>query len=84
MILNAIINALAFIPNLIFSLLPTINIAIPENLISGITGILSTLSFIFPIDRLMPILAISIAISGYQILWNIISSIKGMLPKILG
>ncbi len=80
MITEAILNVLAFIPNLLVDGMQALNLAIPDNIFNGLNSIFGCLGFIFPISGLLVILGISFAIKNFQIIWAIILRIKSFIP----
>lgn len=81
MITEAILNILAFIPNLLLDGMGAITLSIPSNIFDGLNSIFSCLGFIFPISGLLVILGISFTIKNFQIIWSIILRIKSFIPR---
>lgn len=80
MITEAILNVLAFIPNLLLDNMQGISLAIPDNIFNGLNNIFNCLGFIFPISGLLVILGISFTIKNFQIIWSIILRVKSFIP----
>ena len=80
MILEAIFSLLLFIPKLIFSLIPTISIEIPENVFAGVSGVIGVVAYLFPIGALLPILVLSLTLDSARIIMAIIVRIKSFIP----
>lgn len=64
----------------LISLLPDISFSIPENIFEGLRDILGVLGFIFPIKGLLIILATSISINSFHIIWALILRLKSFIP----
>ena len=80
MLLEAVISLLLFIPNMILSMIPTIEINLPENIFSGVSGILGTVGYLFPVTALLPIIVVSIALDVARVVVAIIIRIKSFIP----
>ena len=80
MLVEAIFTLLLFIPNLLFSMLPTISLEIPGNIMSGVSGIFGAINYIFPVAALLPILIMSLALDGFRIIVAIVVRIKSFIP----
>lgn len=80
MITEAILNILAFVPNLLLDGMQGLSITLPDNIFNGLNSIFGCLGFIFPISGLLVILGISFAIKNFQIIWAIILRIKSFIP----
>lgn len=81
MITEAILNVLAFIPNLLLNNMSGITLSIPSNIFDGLNSIFNCLGFLFPISGLLIILGISFTIKNFQIIWAIILRIKSFIPS---
>ena len=51
MITEAILNVLAFIPNLLLDGMQGLSLSLPDNIFNGLNSIFGCLGFIFPIGR---------------------------------
>lgn len=80
MITEAILNILAFVPNLLLDGMQGLSITLPDNIFNGLNSIFGCLGFIFPISGLLVILGITFAIKNFQIIWAIILRIKSFIP----
>ena len=80
MLLEAIVGILLFIPNLLFSMLPTIEFTIPDNILSGVSDIFAMVGYFFPIAALLPILVMSLALDMFRIVVAIVVRIKSFIP----
>ena len=80
MLLETIIELLIWLPELIISLIPDLEIEIPENLLSGISNIVDITGYLFPISALLPIIFLFIGIDVAQIVVAIILRIKSFIP----
>ena len=80
MITEAILNVLAFIPNLLLDGMQGLSLSLPDNIFNGLNSIFGCLGYIFPISGLLIILGISFAIKNFQIIWAIILRIKSFIP----
>lgn len=81
MITEAILNVIAFIPNLLLDSMSGISLSIPDNIFDGLNNIFNCLGFLFPISGLLIILGISFTIKNFQIIWAIILRIKSFIPS---
>jgi hypothetical protein len=80
MILELIFGLLLFIPNLLLSLLPTISLELPANIVAGITPVFGAIAFFFPIAALLPIIIMSVALDSFKIIVAIVIRIKSFIP----
>ena len=64
----------------ILNILPDFSLSIPDNILDGLSSIFSCLGFIFPIKGLLPILAFSLSIKFFHIIWALILRIKSFIP----
>jgi len=80
MITDFIFSVLTAPLHLLLNLLPAVSIAIPNNVFTGFNSILGMLGFIFPVAGLLPILAISLSIKGFHIIWALIIRVKSFIP----
>lgn len=80
MITEAILNVLAFIPNLLLDGMQGLSLSLPDNIFNGLNSIFGCLGYIFPIGGLLVILGISFTIKNFQIIWAIILRIKSFIP----
>ena len=51
MITEAILNVLAFIPNLLLDGMQGLSLSLPDNIFNGLNSIFGCLGYIFPISR---------------------------------
>lgn len=80
MITEAILKFIFMPVNLLFDILPEVSFSLPDNIFNGLKEILGLLGFVFPIKGLLIILATSISIKGFHILWALILRIKSFIP----
>lgn len=80
MITKLILDFILLLPNALLNLIPRLEIAIPVGVFEGLNSILGLLGFIFPIKGLLIILATSISIKMFHILWALILRIKSFIP----
>lgn len=84
MIFETIINIFLNLVNVLLNLLPDINISIPSGIVSNISNFISGVTYFFPIKALLPILFISLSITGFRIIYSIFLVIKSFIPTISG
>ena len=80
MIFTAIINLFLLLFKGLISLLPTLSFTIPTNICSTIANFFSGVTYFFPIRALLPILAFSISLTAFKIVYNLILRIKSFIP----
>lgn len=80
MITEAILNVLAFIPNLLLDSISSVEISISNDVFNGLNSIFNCLGFLFPISGLLLILVLSFSIKGFQIIWSIVLRVKSFIP----
>jgi len=80
MIIEAILGVFLLIPKAILSLLPEIDVRIPDNVFGGLDNILSGIGYVLPIKGLLPILVISLAMSLFKIPMAILVRVKSFIP----
>lgn len=80
MITSAIINFFIYLFNGILSVLPSINLEIPENITETICDFFGVVGYFLPLGALMPILVCSAGILGFRFIWAIILRIKSFIP----
>jgi hypothetical protein len=80
MIIEGVFSLLLFIPELLLSLLPTITIELPDNVLSGANSLFGAIGYIFPVAALLPIVVMSIALDSFRIIVAIVIRIKSFIP----
>ena len=60
--------------------LPGIDFSIPDNVLEGFSYVAQYVNYFIPVAELMPILAISVSLSVFHIVWAIILRIKSFIP----
>lgn len=60
--------------------LPGIDFSIPDNVLEGFSYVAQYVSYFIPVAELMPILAISVSLSVFHIVWAVILRIKSFIP----
>lgn len=80
MIFTFIINLWLTVFMTLLDLLPTINLTIPNNICSTIAQFFGSVCYFFPIKQLLPILAFSIGLTGFKIIYNLVLRIKSFIP----
>lgn len=60
--------------------LPNIEFSIPDNILDGFVYIAQYINYFVPVAELMPILAISVSLSVFHIVWAIVLRIKSFIP----
>lgn len=74
-----ITSVISFITGVIDNL-PDIEFNIPDNVLSGFGYVAQYINYFVPVAELMPILAISVSLSVFHIVWAIILRIKSFIP----
>lgn len=64
----------------LLSLLPDIDLSLPDNIFNSISSILSNVAYVLPVAPLLPILAISLSLSVFRSTWALIIRIKSFIP----
>lgn len=64
----------------LLSLLPDIDLSLPDNIFDSISSILSNVAYVLPVAPLLPILAISLSLSVFRATWALIIRIKSFIP----
>lgn len=80
MITDMILKVLLLLPNLLLDSVNAVSISIPDGVFNSIDSIFGCLGFICPLAALLPILAIDISLSLFQIGWAIVIRIKSFIP----
>lgn len=80
MIVEAFFNIFFFLPNLIISWLPNLNIGIPEGVLNGLRDVFKGLGYFLPVNGLLPILITSLALDSFKIIMAIIVRLKSFIP----
>jgi hypothetical protein len=80
LIVEVIVTTILFIPELLLSLLPIIELEIPNNVLVGISEVLGAVAYIFPITALLPILIINLAMDMFRIIVALVVRIKSFIP----
>ena len=79
MIFDAILGFICAIPNMCLDAMYTIEaLTIPEGTFDWWYNVFSTISYVFPVHTLIPILTISFMLKSMQILWALFNKIKGI------
>lgn len=60
--------------------LPGIDFSIPDNVLEGFSYVAQYVNYFIPVAELMPILAISVSLSVFHIVWAVILRIKSFIP----
>lgn len=84
MILEQIIELFMFIPQLLVSLLPTIDISLPESLFEALGSIFYGVGWCMPVAALSPILVAESALIIFKLVLAIIVRIKSFIPTLGG
>lgn len=80
MIVEAFFNIFFFLPNLIISWLPGINIGIPDGVLDGLSDLFKGLGYFLPIGGLLPILIVSLTLDSFKIIMAIFVRLKSFIP----
>lgn len=80
MITEAVLNVFFVLPALLINLLPSINIALPNDLVNITSTLFKGLGYVLPIAGLMPILLFSLALNSFHIIWAIVIRVKSFIP----
>ena len=79
MIFDAILGFICSIPNAIFNSMDSIDsLTIPDGAFDWWENVFTTLSYVFPVYALIPILIISFIIKFWEIGWSGFNRIKGI------
>ena len=65
---------------LFLDMFPTIELVLPDNVLSGASEVLGSVAYFLPIAALLPILIISFALDLAQIVVAIVVRIKSFIP----
>lgn len=80
MIIDAILAFLCSIPKQLINTLGIVdNIVIPQGMFDWFYDVFDTLTYVFPVWSLIPILTISIGIKTFQISWALVNKIWQIL-----
>lgn len=80
MITDTIINIFLALPRNLLSLLPDVNLELPDVAFQELFDIISSLTWALPVVALMPILVISFMLQGFKIAWSLLIRIKSFIP----
>lgn len=80
MITDLIINVLLSPILLLVKLLPDLSVSISTDVFDGLDTIFQYLAYFLPVGALLPLMLLSIAFSGFQIIMAIVVRIKSFIP----
>jgi len=80
MLIETNIRMMLFLPELLLSMLPQIELELPDNVLAGLGDVFGAVGYFFPVAALLPILIISIAMDLFQIIMAIVVRIKSFVP----
>lgn len=80
MLLKAIFGLLLAIPKAIISLFPSVDILLPDGVMSGASTVLGYVGYFLPIKGLLPIIVLGLALDNAQLIWAIVLRIKSFIP----
>ena len=80
MITDALISVLSAVPLALLSLLPNVNIAIPDGVFNWLLNVCSAIGYFLPVKALLPILGIMFSVTGFKIAWSIVLRVKSFIP----
>lgn len=79
MIFDAILGFICSIPKGILNSISSVGeLVIPQGAFDWWYNIFSTLSYVFPVYAVIPILLVSFAIKFFEILWSFVNRTKGI------
>lgn len=80
MITSTILNFFIYLFNGILSVLPSINLEIPGDIVNTICNFCSSASYFLPIKALAPILTFSLGFLLFRFVWAIVLRVKSFIP----
>lgn len=81
MIFDAILGFICSLPNFLLNSITSVGeLVIPDGTFDWWYNIFSTLSYVFPIYALIPIISISFGIKFLQIVWVLAIRVKSWIP----
>ncbi len=80
MITSTILNFFIYLFNGILSVLPSINLEIPENIVNTICDFCSAAAYFLPIKALAPIIGFSLGFLLFRFVWAIVLRVKSFIP----
>lgn len=81
MITDIILDVLMAIPLVLLSLLPDVNISIPDGVFNWLITTCNAVGYLLPVKSLMPIFAIMLSVNGFKIAWAILLRVKSFIPS---
>lgn len=81
MIFDVILGFICSLPNFLLNSITSVGeLVIPDGTFNWWQNIFSTLSYVFPLYALIPILIISFGIKFFQIMWAFANRVKSWVP----
>ena len=81
MILDAIIGFIMVLPKMLLNSISSFeNLVIPDGVFDWFYEVFDTLTYVFPVWAILPILISSLSIKGIQIGWALLLRIKSFIP----
>lgn len=81
MILDAILGFILAVPNFLLDSLTSIgSLVIPNGAFDWWFNVFKVLNYVFPVWSLLPIIYITIAITGFSFVYSIILRVKSFIP----
>lgn len=80
MITESILNIFLGIPELLIMLIPTTDIRLPTDILSGASSILQGIGYVVPIGALSPIFVTDFVLTNFKIIWALIIRVKSFIP----
>jgi hypothetical protein len=81
MIIEAIITALLFIPNILIGLLPTITTEFPDGITEVVRGTFGVVSYFIPVAALVPIIVLYFSMDLFKVFMALVVRIKSFIPS---
>lgn len=80
MITDLLLSALSAVPLMLLSLLPSVDITIPNGVFDWLISTCNTVAYILPIKALMPIFILMLSINAFKIAWALVLRVKSFIP----
>lgn len=80
MLFKFIIDLFLALPCSMISLIPVVNCTLPDNIFATASVIFAYAGYFMPVDGLMTIILLGLALDNTHLIWSIILRIKSFIP----
>lgn len=80
MVLKLLFQLILALPKALINSFPTFSFVIPDNIFDVLVSMFSSVGYFLPVNELLPILILSLALDVFRVVWAIIIRLKSFIP----